>query len=60
MNPNLKKKKCLITMFDPVHVDTEWDTEDGHDRDVEPIPQHSSHVLFNTSLHILMVADFHL
>ena len=42
MNPNLKKKKCLITMFDPVHVDTEWDTEDGHDRAVEPTPQHSS------------------
>ena len=42
MNPNLKKKKCLITMFDPVHVDTEWDTEDGHDRAVEPTPQHAS------------------
>ena len=29
-------------MFDPVHVDTEWDREDGHDRAVEPTPQHSS------------------
>ena len=29
-------------MFDPVHVDTEWDTEDGHDRAVEPTPQHAS------------------
>ena len=36
------KKKGLITMFDPVHVDTEWDREDGHDRAVEQTPQLSS------------------
>mgnify|MGYP007100935424 CR=1 FL=1 len=29
-------------MFDHVHVDTQWDREDGHDRAVEPTPQHSS------------------
>ena len=42
MNQILMKKIRLITMFDPVHVDTEWDREDGHDRAVEPTPQHSS------------------
>ena len=29
-------------MFDPVHVDTEWDREDAHDRAVEQTPQLSS------------------
>lgn len=33
------KKIGLITMSDPVHVDTEWDMEDGHDPAVEQTPQ---------------------
>ena len=36
------KKRLLITIFDVVPLDTEWDREDAHDWAVEPTGQQSS------------------